>query len=104
MTVVGAVIPSQTTGAQSSAADVAALTRLVQRERVRAIFPERSLNQKLARAIAEQAGVTAQYELYGDSLGEAGSPGATYLGMEEANADAMIRGFTGGKERCTLSG
>jgi ABC-type Zn uptake system ZnuABC Zn-binding protein ZnuA len=77
---------------------------LVQRERVRAIFPERSLNQKLARAIAEQAGVTAQYELYGDSLGEAGSPGATYLGMEEANADAMIRGFTGGKERCTLSG
>jgi len=100
--VVGAVIASQTTGAQSSAADVAALTRLIERENVKAIFLERSVNQKLARAIAEQTGVTARYELYGDGLGEAGSPGATYLGMEEANADAMMRGFTGGRRGCAI--
>ena len=104
LTVVGAVIPSQTTGAQGSAGDVAALGRLVAREGVRAIFPERSLNQKLARAIAGQAGLTAQYELYGDSLGAAGTPGATYLGMEQANADALVRGFTGGRQRCRIAG
>ncbi len=98
--VVGAVIPSQTTGAQSSAADVAALTRVVRREGVKAVFPETSLNQKLVQAVARQAGVSARYELYGDSLGRAGSPGATYLGMEAANADAMVRGFTGAKQGC----
>lgn len=98
--VVGAVIPSQTTGAQSSAADVAALTRLIEREDVKAIFPERSLNQKLARAIADQAGVLAGDELYGDSLGEDGTPGATYLGMQAANADAIVDGLTGGSKRC----
>ena len=27
-------------------------------------------------------------------------PGATYLGMMRANADAMVRGFTGGKRGC----
>ena len=41
ITVVGAVIPSQTTQAQASAGDVADLVRLVRREHVRAIFPER---------------------------------------------------------------
>ena len=84
----------------SSAADVASLTRVVEQEGVNAIFPERSLNQKLARAIAKQAGVTEGGELYGDSLGEKDSPGATYLGMAAANADAIMRGLTGGERGC----
>jgi hypothetical protein len=42
--------------------------------------------------------------LYGDTLGPAGSRGATYLGMEAANADAMVRGFTGGVRGCALRG
>jgi len=53
-------------------------------------------------ALAREAGVTAQYKLYGDSLGPAGSPGETYIGMEAANADAMVRGFSGGDVRCEL--
>jgi ABC-type Zn uptake system ZnuABC Zn-binding protein ZnuA len=102
--VIGAVIPSMTTQAQPSAGDTAALARTIEHEKVKAIFPEESLNPKLAQALARQTGVTADYELYGDTLGPAGSPGATYLGMERANADAMVRGFTGGRARCSIQG
>ena len=100
--VIGAVIPSQTTQAQPSARDTAELARTIEREDVQAIFPEESLNADVAKALAKQTGVTAQYSLYGDTLGPAGSPGATYLGMMEANADAMVRGFTGGERRCSI--
>jgi len=104
ITVVGAVIPSQSAQAQPSAGQVAALARLIEREHVKAIYPETSINAKLAQAIAAQTGATVGAALYGDTLGPQGSPGATYLGMERANADAMLRGFTGGAQRCTIAG
>jgi len=104
ITVVGAVIPSQSTQAQPSAGDVARLTRLIRREGVRAVFPESSINAKLAQAIARQTGATSDHELYGDTLGPRGSRGATYLTMERANADAMVRGFTAGARGCPLPG
>jgi zinc/manganese transport system substrate-binding protein len=102
--VVGAVIPSQTTQSQPSAGDLADLSRVIRREHVKAVFPETSVNPKLAEAIARQTGASARYELYGDTLGPEGSPGATYLGMERANADAMVRGFTGGARGCDIPG
>jgi ABC-type Zn uptake system ZnuABC Zn-binding protein ZnuA/ABC-type Mn2+/Zn2+ transport system permease subunit len=102
--VVGAVIPSQTTLAQPSAGDVARLTRLIERERVRAIFPEHSINAGLAHAIARQTGATSDRALYGDTLGPRGSGGATYLQMERANADAVVRGLTGGARGCRIAG
>jgi ABC-type Zn uptake system ZnuABC Zn-binding protein ZnuA/ABC-type Mn2+/Zn2+ transport system permease subunit len=98
--VVGAVIPSQTTQAQPSAKDLSALAELIEREHVEAIFPESSLSPKVAEAIAAQTGVSAAYDLYGDTLGPADSAGGTYLSMEAANADAMVRGFTGGRRGC----
>ncbi|HEU5254261.1 MAG TPA: zinc ABC transporter substrate-binding protein [Solirubrobacterales bacterium] len=100
--VVGAVIPSQTTQAQPSAKDLSELARTIEAEKVRAIFPESSLSAKVADAIARQTGASAEYTLYGDTLGPEGSSGETYPGMEEANADAMVRGFTGGEGRCRL--
>jgi zinc/manganese transport system substrate-binding protein len=102
--VVGAVIPSQTTQAQPSAGDVAALSRLIRRERVKAVFAESSINPKLAEAIARQTGATSNLTLYGDTLGPKDSRGATYLAMQQANADAMVRGFTGGSQQCTIPG
>jgi ABC-type Zn uptake system ZnuABC Zn-binding protein ZnuA len=98
--VVGAVIPSQTTQAQPSAKDLSALAELIEHEQVKAIFPESSLSPKVADAIAGQTGASAHYTLYGDTLGPAGSSGATYLTMEAANANAMVRGFTGGRRGC----
>jgi zinc/manganese transport system substrate-binding protein len=104
ITQIGAVIPSQTTQGETSAGEVARLVALIRRERVTAVFPETSVNARLAQAIARETGADARRSLYGDTLGPPGSPGATYLGMERANADAMVRGFTGGARGCAIPG
>jgi ABC-type Zn uptake system ZnuABC Zn-binding protein ZnuA/ABC-type Mn2+/Zn2+ transport system permease subunit len=96
--VVGAVIPSQTTQAQPSAGETAKLIALIRREHVKAVFPESSINPKLAQAIAHETGASSHFTLFGDTLGR----GQTYLSMERANADAMVRGFTGGRLGCTI--
>src|SRR5262249_51330907 len=82
ITIVGAVIPSQTTQSEPSAGATARLVELVRRERVRAIFPESSANARLAQAVARETGASSDFTLYGDTLG----PGQTYLQMERANA------------------
>jgi len=102
--VVGAVIPSQSTQAQSSARDLARLRRTIEREHVAAVFPESSLSGRVARALARDTGARSDLVLYGDALGPADSAGATYLSMEAANADAMVRGFTAGRARCRVTG
>ena len=98
--VVGAAIPARTTVAQPSAGELAELVDAIKREHVRAVFPESSVNSKVAETLARETGVTAQYELYGDTLGPSGSSGDTYLRMEVANADAIVKGFTGGSRGC----
>jgi ABC-type Zn uptake system ZnuABC Zn-binding protein ZnuA len=60
--------------------------------------------QRLAEALARETGARSDYELHGDTLGPEGSAGDTYLKMEAANADAMVRGFTGGARGCTPRG
>jgi ABC-type Zn uptake system ZnuABC Zn-binding protein ZnuA/ABC-type Mn2+/Zn2+ transport system permease subunit len=100
ITVVGAVIPAVTTQAQPSAGGLADLARVIKRGHVRAVFSEQSVPRRLAEAVAAQTGARADLVLYGDTLGPKGSPGATYLGMERANADAIARGLTGDRVRC----
>ncbi|HVP05836.1 MAG TPA: zinc ABC transporter substrate-binding protein [Dehalococcoidia bacterium] len=86
LTIVGAVIPSISTGSEPSAQDTAALLDLIEREHVKAIFAESSVNPKLATTLASDAGVTIVDDLYGDSLGEPGSGADTVDGMLLANA------------------
>jgi len=97
---VGAVIPAQTTQAQASAGDLARLEDTIRREHVAAVFPESSVNKRLARRIAKDTGASVGGTLYGDALGPAGGPAGTYVGMEQANADALVRGMTGGRDGC----
>jgi zinc/manganese transport system substrate-binding protein len=101
--VIGAVIPSQTTQGQPSAGDVAELVETIRRERVRAVFPEHAVSAKLARAIARETGAAVGDPLYGDALGAAGSDGDTYLKMERHDADALARGFSGGRVGCAAA-
>jgi zinc/manganese transport system substrate-binding protein len=95
ITVVGSVLPSLSTAAQPSARDVADLVGRIRAQHVRAIFTESSLNPALERQIAAEAGVRVEADLYGDTLGPAGSPGATYLGMERWNMRAIVAGLLG---------
>lgn len=94
--VVGAAIPALSTQAQASAGETADLVELIRAEGVRAVFAEAGLPDDLEAAIANDAGVALGEELYADSLGEAGSPGDTYLGSLRANARALIAGVSAG--------
>jgi ABC-type Zn uptake system ZnuABC Zn-binding protein ZnuA len=100
--VVGAVIPSLSTQAQASAGDVQRLVEQIRREGVEAVFPETSVNPDIERAIAREAGARIGEPLYADSLGAAGSPGATYAGALAADAGALVRGMSGGRVDCRL--
>jgi ABC-type Zn uptake system ZnuABC Zn-binding protein ZnuA/ABC-type Mn2+/Zn2+ transport system permease subunit len=104
VTVVGAVIPARTTQAQPSAGELSRLAAVIRRRHVRAVFPETSVNARLAKAIARETGASSRYVLYGDTLGPKGSDGATYVQSEIHNADAMLRGFTGGARGCRVAG
>jgi zinc/manganese transport system substrate-binding protein len=85
--VVGAVIPSLTTSAEPSTAEVEALVELIEREQIPAIFAETSGSTQLADAIAESAGNEVEVVvLYSESLGETGSEADTYIGMMATNA------------------
>ena len=55
--------------------------RTIRAAGVSTIFPESSVNPKLTRAIARDAGARVGPALYADSLGAKGSAGATYLGV-----------------------
>ena len=103
ITSVGAVFPSTSTQGQASAGDVAALERLIEAKRVKAVFPESSLNPALAQRIASDTGAASNYKLYGDTLGPVGSRAGTLLGAEAANAEAIVGGISGGSVKCTIS-
>ncbi len=57
---------------------------------VRSIFVETSVNPKLVREIAREAGVKIGGQLYSDSMGEKGSAGETYIGMMRENVLTII--------------
>ncbi|CAB5033966.1 unannotated protein [freshwater metagenome] len=102
ITSVGAVFPSTSTQGQASAGDVAALERLIEAKKVKAIFPESSLNPALAQRIASDTGASSNYKLYGDTLGPVDSRAGTLLGAEAANAEAIVAGISGGSVKCTI--
>ena len=90
---VGSIIPSFDTSAELSAAEVDDLVARIRAEGVKAIFSESSLPPKTAEAIGQEAGVKVvdgDDALYGDTLGPAGSAGATYLEMEAHNTRTLV--------------
>jgi len=101
--VVGAVIPSTTSQAQASAGELSRLAATIEREAVAVVFPEAGLSPDLAEALAQRTGAEVGGALYADALGEPGGPAGTVLGAAAANADTLVRGFTGGERTCPIS-
>jgi zinc/manganese transport system substrate-binding protein/manganese/iron transport system substrate-binding protein len=95
ITVLGSVLNSLSTSAQPSAQDIAGLVKKIRAAHVKAIFTESSINPKLEEQIASEAGVKVYANLYGDTLGPAGSKGATYVQMERWNVTAIVAGLLG---------
>ncbi len=95
---VGSIIPSFDTSAELSGKDIADLVARIKATGVTAVFSERSIPPQTARTIAGEAGVRVvdgQGALYGDSLGPAGSDGATYLQMMEHNTKTIVSNLGG---------
>jgi manganese/iron transport system substrate-binding protein len=55
-----------------------------------AVFLETSVNPKMIREIAREAGVLIGGQLYSDSMGETGTAGATYIGMMRENVLVIV--------------
>jgi ABC-type Zn uptake system ZnuABC Zn-binding protein ZnuA len=83
---VGAVVPSTTSGAETSARELAALQDLITSLGVKAIFAEATVDPSVAERLAVDTGVRVVTDLYGDSLGPEGSDAATIDGMLLHNA------------------
>lgn len=95
---VGSVIPSMDTSAELSAKQLTDLVAKIRSTGTKAIFTESSLPPKTAEAIAQQAGVKViggEDALYGDSLGEPGTPQGTYLGAEQHNTEVIVSALGG---------
>src|SRR5262245_34865493 len=91
--VVGAVIPSLSTRAEPSARQLAELVDTIRRERVRVIFAESSVDPRLERAIADEAGARVGPGLFADSLGPPDGPGGTYLKAMAYDMDEVVKAF-----------
>lgn len=84
--VVGAIIPGGGTGAEPSAGELDALARTIEAEGVPAVFADVSSPRGLAQALADEVGQVEVVGLLTESLGPAGSGGATYEEMVRTNA------------------
>jgi ABC-type Zn uptake system ZnuABC Zn-binding protein ZnuA len=74
---------------------VAAIVELIRRENVAAIFAEASISPDLIEQVGDEADVRVVADLYGDSLGPAGSDGATYVEMMRSNANKIAGALAG---------
>jgi ABC-type Zn uptake system ZnuABC Zn-binding protein ZnuA/ABC-type Mn2+/Zn2+ transport system permease subunit len=97
LTVVGTAIPSTSTAAEPSARDTARLIDTIRREHVHVLFSESSVDPKLVRQIASATGARVDADLFGDTLGPAGSGAATYVAMMRHNARHLLAAFRTGR-------
>lgn len=87
--IVGAVIPSLSTDAGTSAKEMAALIEQIKATGAPAIFLGEVENPDLANQIADETGVKVVDSLYLESLTD-GAPAATYMDMMKHNVTQIV--------------
>ena len=94
--IAGTLIPSGSTLAEASSADLAALVETINAEGVPAIFANVAEPAALAEAVAAETGTNiAIIPLYVGSLGAPDSSAATYIDMMRTDAQLIADGLTG---------
>lgn len=93
--VVGTIIPSGSTLDGTGAGGLAELAETIEAEGVPAIFSDTSSSDQLAQTLADEVGEVAVVELYTESLGDAGSDGATYVSMIRSNSERIAAALGG---------
>lgn len=93
--VVGSIRPALTTEAEPSARDLADLITVLDDAAVPAVFVDAGSSDRLAEVLAEAGRQVEVVELHLESLGEPGSPAATYLGLLRENGDRIAAALGG---------
>lgn len=96
VTFIGSIIPSFDDNAEPSAAQIDELVAKIRDTGVAAVFSEASISPKAAETIAAESGATVYSgddALYGDSLGQPGTEGETYLGSQVHNARLILESW-----------
>lgn len=93
--VVGAVMPSGTTLAAPSAADLSALATTIREAGVPAIFADTSQPEKLAEVLAQEVKVEVEIvPLFSESLSAPGEGAENYVEMMQTNTTRMTTALT----------
>ena len=83
------VILSTTTEVEPSASDLAGLSYALEEFRVPAVFGETTVSERLAGAVATEAGARL-VRLYSGALGAGGSGAETYIEMVRTNVERIV--------------
>jgi ABC-type Zn uptake system ZnuABC Zn-binding protein ZnuA len=95
ITLVGDVIPSTDSIAAVRPADISRLVQQIKEKRVCAVFTETTIDPRLVKQIADEAKVKVyDGKLYGDAIGDPGTPGATLEGALISDGRLMAAAFT----------
>lgn len=91
----GSLLPSFEDNAEPSAAEIDSLVTAIKSSGVKAIFVESSLSPKLAKTVAQEAGVAVvdADSLYVDSLGPDGSGAETYISASLHNTRVILEAW-----------
>ncbi|MBP8856541.1 MAG: zinc ABC transporter substrate-binding protein [Anaerolineaceae bacterium] len=89
-TIAGAVIPSVSSSAATSAADLSALVDTIEKYRIKAIFIETGANSNLATQIARETGIVVVDDIYTHSLTGPDGNAPTYLEMMKYNTSRIV--------------
>lgn len=94
--IIGTVIPAASTLTEPSARDLASLLETMEEAGVCTLFAESTANVQLAQTIAGELDGCQEVQvitLYTGALGPAGSGADSYLGMMQANIEAIAGGL-----------
>lgn len=92
--VVGAVVPSGTTLASPSAADLRDLATAIEDAGVPTVFADLSQPERLAQVLADEVDLHVEVRALATESLTADGDAATYLGMMRANTDAIVAGLS----------
>jgi len=101
--IIGTLIPSQSTAAAPSPRALDGLARKIRSLRVKAIFPERALDPRLAVNLGRQTGASSKEQLDADTLGAAGTRNGTWQGMWANNVETLVSALSGGRVSCAIT-
>ncbi len=92
--VIGSVIPSPSSLAQTTPAQLEELAEVIEHEQIPAVFSETQHSADDIEALAERIGNVNVVTLYTGSLGPSGSGADTYLGFLRTNTDLIVEALT----------